>query len=221
MNIVVLVGRVFCLRSFIPESNQGHINGIAKMSTDRPPDTLMPNTQSRKKNHTTIQGGILEDLLDDLNYMSDLLSLPPYAGPRHNFEARMAQKDWEKMYKGEIEKRRALRNLKEKKWLDAKTHGNEVVIRISSNAVVTALKNRIHSTSQKIGEGMKCLLAYDFPVGSDKARKVWLKLIKNLGLEYEQQSLYSTEFDVGLELKALAKAIGVERWTRIYTATDL
>lgn len=181
----------------------------------------MPNAQPDKMNRTTIQGGILEDILDDLNYMSSLLSLPPYAGPRHNFEARMARGDWERMYRGEIEKRRALRNLKKKRWLDAKKHGNQVAIRISSSAVVAALKNRILSTTRKIGEGMKCLLAYDFPIGSDKARKVWLKLVKYLGLIQEQQSLYSTEFDVGEELKALAKATGVERWTRIYTATEL
>lgn len=191
------------------------------MNASRSPDTFMSNEQPDKKNRTTIQGGILEDVLDNLNYISGLLSLPPYAGPRHNFEVRMAQKEWEKMYGGEIKKRRALRDLRKKNWLDAKILGNEVIVSISSSAVVTALKNRILSINRKVGDGMKCLLSYDFPLGSDKARKVWLKLIKNLGLKQEQQSLYSTEFDVGEELMALAKATGVERWTRVYTATEL
>ena len=132
----------------------------------------------------------------------------------------MAQEEWEKMYGGEIKKRRAFRDLRKKKWLDAHVIGNEMLVRISSSAVVEALKNQILSTTKKLDEGLMCLVSYDFPVGSDKARKVWTRLIKYLGLKQEQQSLYSTKLHIGLELKALAKAVGAEKWVLVFFATE-
>lgn len=190
-------------------------------NTKRSPDRFMSKAQSIKKSRASLQGSLLEEILDDLNYMNTLLVLPPYAGPRHNVEARMAREEWERIYGDEIKKRRTLRELRKKKWIDAKTRGKQVIVRVSSDGVVAALKSRILSTSRKIGVGVKCLMSYDFPVGSDKARKVWTRLIKHLGLKQEQQSLYSTEFDVGLELKALAKAVGAERWVRVFVSTEV
>lgn len=221
MNTFVRFEGVFYLCSLIRGPDLFVSFLLSGINAKRSPDRFMFKEQSDKKNPITIQGGILEEILSDLDYVTELLTLPPYAGQRHNFETRMAREEWERMYGGEIKRRRALRDLSSKKWLDAQSRGNKMIIRISSDAIVTALKNRIASTTKILGNGMKCLLSYDFPVGSDKARKVWTRLIKHLGLKQEQQSLYSTEFDVGLELKALAKTVGAERWVRVFVSTEV
>ena len=172
------------------------------------------------KDKPSIQGKVLNEILENLSYINELLELPPYAGRRHSFEARMSWEVWRKMYSGEIKKRRALRDLRKKNWIEAQNTGNEVIVKISSDAIISALKEKIISTTKKLKDRTKCLLTYDFPIGSDNARQLWLRLILRLGLQQEQQSVYSTDLDIGTELKALSKMLGIERWVRVYTAKE-
>jgi hypothetical protein len=182
----------------------------------------MSKHKSQSKKTASVEGQVIEEVLQGLNYVSELLTLPPYAGPRHNVEARMMQDEWKRMYSGDMQKQRALRDLRRKKWLESRNVGNETVVKIYSDAIVAALKNRILSTTKLLKDSI-CLLAYDFPIGfpigADKARKSWHKLLIKIGMKKEQLSLFSTNLDIGIELKALAKALGVEKWVQIYSAS--
>lgn len=186
--------------------------------------TFAPANFMSKQNRTSlrsgsIQVGVLDDLLDHANVIADLLTLPPYAGPRHSFEAHMSQKHWENMYGEERKKKRALKRLREKKWIDDRRKGSEVVVRIHSDAIVSVLKERILSMQEILPEGELCLVSFDFPCGAKKARDRWRHLIKQYGFTLEQQSLYSINKNIDEEMRALAKVLGVERWVQVYRCT--
>lgn len=175
---------------------------------------------SKSKRAKTFQSVILEDILASVDVISELLTLPPYAGPRHNFEYHMARKEWERVYGADIKKKRALREMRKKKWIVDRKKGKEILIKIHSNAIVASLKERVRSQTNKLATGTYCLLSYDFPNGATKARNFWRRLLRSVGLHKEQLSLYSTERDVVNELRALVKALGAERWVRIFTAIE-
>jgi hypothetical protein len=175
---------------------------------------------SKPKESKSIQSKVIGDLLAGFDVVTELLSLPPYAGPRHNFEYHMARKEWERVYGSEIKKRRVVKEMRKKKWIDDRQKGNEIIVRIFSDAIVASLKERIRSTTKKLRKGSVCLLSYDFPNGATKARNFWRRLLRSIGLKKEQLSLYSTERDVLNELRALMKVLGAEKWIRVFLATE-
>ena len=175
---------------------------------------------SKSKESKSIQSKILSDLLAGFDVATELLSLPPYAAPRHHFEYHMARKEWDRVYGAERKKRRILHNMRKKKWIHDRRKGNEIIVRIFSDGIVASLKHRIRSTTKKLRKGTLCLLSYDFPNGATKARNFWRRLLRSVGLRKEQLSLYSTERDVIHELRAVVKVLGAERWIRVFEAIE-
>ncbi len=181
----------------------------------------MSKKEGTKKSKGSIQGSVLDDFLDDLNFITELLTLPAYAGPRHNFEAHIAMKEWEQMYGAERKKRRALNELRKKKWITDRRQGQEIVVRIHADAVVAAIKERIGRIEKKLPGGEMCLVSFDFPNGASKARDRWRFMIKQFGFKGVQLSLYSTERLISEEVLALVKALGAEKWVKVYLAREL
>lgn len=207
MNIFVRFEGIFCLCSL--DANQ-MVSYATFMSTRK---------RSRKRRNP-VQSRVLGDLLDGIDIIGELMSLPPYAGPRHHFEYRMARKEWDRMYEKEIKEQRAFKKLKKKKWIEDRRKGSEVVVKIYSNAVVASLKDEIIKKKEPFTNGFITLLSFDFPNTATKARNQWRGFIRRLGLKKEQLSVYSTTSKVADELCALIKILGAEKWIRVFIAHE-
>lgn len=182
--------------------------------------TFMSSRKPSGKRRESVQSRILGDLLEGIDVVGELMNLPPYAGPRHHFEYHMARKEWDRMYGKEMKERRALKKLREKRWIEDRQTGNGILVRIHSDAVVASLKTQILRTTEVLTDGFMTLLSFDFPNGATKARNQWRGLIRRLGLKKEQLSVYSTTLNVADELCALIKALGAEKWIRVFVAHE-
>ncbi|HLD21061.1 MAG TPA: hypothetical protein VJB64_03110 [Patescibacteria group bacterium] len=177
-------------------------------------------SSSKKQYKQSTRAKIVENLLDGFDVVGELLTLPPYSGPRYNFEYHMAEKEWQKVYGADLKQKRALREMRKRKWITDRKKGDGVIVKLHSDVIVSHLKDRILQKTKQIPNEKVCLLSFDFPNGATKARNKWRGLIRRLGLVKEQLSLYSTKFDIADELVALIKVLELERWIRVFVARE-
>ncbi len=158
---------------------------------------------------------MLCDLLEEVSFLDELLRLPAYCGPRQNVEFQAEWELWQELYGQEKDKRRALRDLRRKKWVNDCRKGDKVIISLSSNALVVALKQRIIQCTEEIEDGKVCMISFDIPEGA-KIRGRWRSLIRTFDFTRVHDSLYSTKYTVINDMRAMVKLLGIEEWVKVF-----
>jgi len=173
---------------------------------------------SKNKQSGSIQGQVLSDLLNEATSVMNVIRLPSYGGPHHNREYRASWDRWHELYGKDMQKRRAIRELRRKNWLKDRRKGDEVLFTMNTDALVSALRQRILSKKDKLPDGFRCYISYDFPNAAEKTRNKWRYMIRCFGFDMQQYSLYSTDLDVQEEIRGIIELLEISDWVQVFVA---
>ncbi len=168
-----------------------------------------------------LRNNVAREILDMLLEGTDLLlewAENPHA-QRRRLRGTLTHEEWEKIF-GDQKRKAALRRLKKKKWIQDRRHGNEVVFELNDKAIVEYLKASIKREPSRPGT-RETLVVFDIPEAARNARKSWRRLLKAVGFQRLQLSVWSSMKDIGDQILALVKALGIEKWVKVYSGTKL
>ncbi len=171
-----------------------------------------------KKNHVPLTRRILDELLPPPRLFGAFLSVPRRQ-QRMYLQSDVSLKDWSKLQET-LKQRRALKDLRKKKWMKERREGNRVIIEFSTDAVIARLKDYIRSYRNKLTGGQVCLVMFDFPNGANAARNMWRSFLVSIGCTRVQLSVWQTDKDVAEELATLSRLLRAEKWVKIYMAKE-
>ncbi len=161
---------------------------------------------------------ILAEVFTELGLLSWSLSRP--ANFRYEyFEGGLSSEAWEALRQNK-KRKQALAGLRHRHWLTTRKAGKEMIVRLSSDALVGGLKQRIQALKKHLPHKQRCLVVFDFPVGVNDARQFWRRFLSSSGFRFEQLSVWITEKDVVSEMRALIRLLGVERWVKLYLVLE-
>jgi hypothetical protein len=165
-----------------------------------------------KRNTSTSE--LLAEILGPIE--SFFMSLPPlpYYSRSNYFKKSFSDAEWEEFVSTK-RKKRAIKLLKEKNYLESKKIGNEMILRISTDGVVKAIQNEIRSESRHLPSYQHCLVIFDFPNGATKARNHWRRILLSVGFSKWQLSVYATRKHVMYETLTLVHLLGLAKWVRV------
>lgn len=162
---------------------------------------------------------ITQDILDMLVEASDLTfewMANPYKQYRR-IQGIMEPEEWNRIFR-ERKKRRALKELKRKKWLSERQEGNRIIYEIEEAAIVHYLKESIRFETSILPTPMTILVTFDFPEAARKARNSFRHLLKQIGFKQKQLSVWFSNKSVANEMHALVHALKLEKWVNVYLA---
>lgn len=136
------------------------------------------------------------------------------------FQGGLSREAWEGLMQTSRQ-RRAVRDLRKKKWIQDREKGDQVIFRIAKEVAVQHIRGKIRATERMLSKGTSVLVLFDFPVGANMARQEWRRFLKSIGCRQEQLSVWSTPLDVGKELAALLILLGLEKWCKVYLGVEI
>ena len=160
---------------------------------------------------------ILEVLLEGTDLLLEWMENPH--AQRRRINGILTHEEWEKLF-GHQKRKSALRRLKKKKWIEDRQLGNGVVFELSCEAVVEYLKASIKREPTRPGN-RETLVVFDIPEAARNARKSWRRLLKKLGFKKVQLSVWSSMKDISDQILGLVKALGIDKWVKVYSGTEL
>ncbi|MBI4435755.1 hypothetical protein HY630_03725 [Candidatus Uhrbacteria bacterium] len=167
------------------------------------------------------KNAIVQEILDMLLEGTELLfewMENPHA-QRRRVRGILTHEEWEKIF-GDQKRNAALRRLKKKKWINDRQLGNDVVFELSNKAIIEYLKGLIKQEPPRPGT-RETLVVFDIPEAARSARTNWRRLLKALGFHKQQLSVWSSMKNIGDQVLALVKALGIEKWVKVYSGTEL
>jgi len=167
------------------------------------------------------KNAVVQEILDMLLEGTELLfewMENPHA-QRRRVRGILTNEEWERIF-GDQNRKAALRRLKKKKWIEDRQLGNDVVFELSNKAIIEYLKGLIKQEPTRPGT-RETLVVFDIPEAARNARKSWRRLLKTLGFHKQQLSVWSSMKDIGDQVLALVKALGIEKWVKVYSGTEL
>ncbi len=168
----------------------------------------------------TVKEEVIELLLGGLDLMGKVVTfVPPYAGPRYMHSTRLPDEVWEQI-QADREKRRVIKDLQEKKWIESKKVGNKMLVEISSHALVQHLKQLVRTKDIELPNDQVCFVMFDFPNGASKARDSWRHFLYSVGFKKFQLSVLSTNKDVADELVAISQLLGIDKWVKVIVGNE-
>ncbi|KKW33074.1 MAG: hypothetical protein UY77_C0006G0011 [Candidatus Uhrbacteria bacterium GW2011_GWA2_53_10] len=96
-----------------------------------------------------------------------------------------------------------------------------MIILLSKDALVVQMKRHIRETKIKLLSGDRCLVIFDFPVGTNQARQSLRVFLISSGFRREQLSVWVSDKDVMLSMRALIRLLGIEPWVKICRAVEV
>ena len=171
------------------------------------------SSRKRKIRYSPLKRGILSKIFFQADLAMWAITRP--ANFRFEYiEGRMPTEEWEKI-NNDARQRRVLRKMKAEKWLSDRKIGDEVVIRLSKNAMLLALQSEIRNQTITLPNRQKCLIIFDFPNAANRARNSWRNLLYSTGFQKYQLSAFITERDVCEPVAALVRVLGLENWVKV------
>lgn len=176
-------------------------------------------TQVMKK-EIPVRRQIVSDLLLGIeNFIADLPPWPTYSRSNY-FQHEIPQERWDQMME-DARKRRAVRDMRAKKFLHDRKKGNQVLIQISTDALVRLIKGNIQSKKATLESNKSILVMFDVPNGASKARDRWRNLLLSCDFKMIQLSVYTTQKEIQKELLTLVRLLGIEKWVSIFVGHEL
>jgi len=127
----------------------------------------------------------------------------------------MEPEEWNRIFR-EKKKRRALKELKRKKWLTERQEGDKVVYELTESAVIQHLKSTIRSTTDVLPEPSIVLVTFDFPEAARRARNSFRYFLKSAGFAQKQLSVWFSTKSILGEMQALIRVLKIEKWVAVY-----
>lgn len=138
---------------------------------------------------------------------------------KHAVLSGLSPTEWREIQE-EKRNRRAIYDLKKRKLLEERTRGQQLVLQLSSDAIIDSLKRRIGANQQALSKNVWCLVLFDFPVGSGTARQFWRRFLATAGFEQIQLSVWGTQCDVAKEIVLLIKLLQAQDWVKVYVGSE-
>lgn len=172
------------------------------------------------KKEIPLRRQIVSDLILGVeNFIADLPPWPTYS--RSNYIQReIPQERWDQMME-DARRRRAIRDMRTKKFLLDKKKGNQILVQISTDALVRLIQSIIQLKKETHGSRTSILVMFDFPVGASKARDRWRNLLLRCDFKMIQLSVYTTQKGIQKELLALVRILGLKKWVSIFVGDEL
>ena len=159
---------------------------------------------------------LLTRLIDEAGMLTWAMTRP--ANFRYVYmQGGLSTKEWDAI-NADLRQRRAIADLRRQKWLTASEKGNEVILRLSSEAFVAQLKSQVRAEKKTLPEGNTCLVVFDFPNAASSARNIWRKFLLSAGFERSQLSVWSSHKDVCAPVFQLIRVLGISKWVSVYRA---
>ncbi len=171
---------------------------------------------SRRKGDLAAE--VLDSVVNGIDFALDWASNPSEFRRKY-FTGQLPTAEWERLTK-QMSRRRAIKRLREKKWLAAKVQGEKLAISLHADAFAAVLKERIRQTDRKCAEGTSCLVLFDFPVGARTSAVSWRRFIYSAGFRKDQLSVWKTDKAVGGLMAALVNVLEAQRWIKVYECTE-
>lgn len=171
-----------------------------------------------KRKEPSVKDEILSALLSAAYLFGEYVT-SGYHGRPNMFSCRVPDVIWKK-WQEDKRRYRALKEMREKKWIHDRLDGREVLVKLHQDAIATGLKACIRKTKKKRSDGRKCLVMFDFPNGASKARNAWRHFLFGAGFVREQLSVWSCHHDVFDLLAALIRCLRIEKWVKVYLVQE-
>lgn len=180
-------------------------------------ETISDKIVPMKKSKGELIRAVVDGLVDGRNEAIDWFNDP------HAYHQRLRgylpQEEWDQLF-GDVKRKRILRQLKKRKWLENRRVGNGVTYSLSHDALVEYLKNSMRKISSKIHRG-EILVAFDFPEAAGRARRDWRRLLKSVGFKQIQLSVWSTVKAVDAQILQLVELLNLQKWVKIYRGYEI
>ncbi len=162
---------------------------------------------------------VMDEILDRIDLAAWALTRP--ANFRYEcLQGGLTLQEWQKINE-DRKRRRAIADLRRKRWLTARKHGNQMIIRLDHDALAACLKAGIRSEKRELPAGQSCLVIFDFPTGANSARASWRRFLISIGCTRTQLSVWKTEKDVCKEIAALTRLLAISRWVQVFQAANI
>ena len=126
-----------------------------------------------------------------------------------------------KEYFDKLKAKRALKDLRNKKWLEMRNKGQEIELRLTDKGERALLKFYIQKQKNDLPNDQKCYVLFDFPVGANKARDKFRYCLKQCGFKKFQDSVWVSKKDVVNYFTALIERLNIAKWVRVVVGTDV
>ena len=115
-------------------------------------------------------------------------------------------------------RRQAIKRLANQKFIKQCKEGERVVLELTEDGKIQALKMLIANCHDHFDGGRICLVYFDIPEAAKSARAAFRRFIKTVGFKYVQGSVWSIEKDVFKEMRYLIGLLKIDRWVEVYIA---
>jgi hypothetical protein len=132
--------------------------------------------------------------------------------------AGMSQAEWQTL-KEDKRRARALKVMKQKKWITDRKQGDRIILSLSTDALTATLKQRIIGCKRKLSRGQTCLVCFDYPVGANQARAFWRRFLKAADFTQVQLSVWGTNKDVATDIVSLVCLTGAGNWVKVFVGS--
>ncbi len=120
-----------------------------------------------------------------------------------------------------LKAKKALRNLRDKKWLEMRRKGQELEVRMTDKGEVALLYLQANQEQKPLPLKQQCYVFYDFPVGANKARDKFRYHLKQCGFKKFQDSVWVSDKDLVDYVVSFVNRLGIANWVKIIVGKDL
>ncbi len=126
----------------------------------------------------------------------------------------------DRMYIKEAEAKRALFQLRRKKFIETRKQGNKIMYRLTDKGRMAALKDKIR-LAEKRKDKKLVIISFDIPEQERGVRSKLRYLLKDLKFVRIQHSLWASEQDIGMLMSRAIADVKADKWVRIFEASEI
>lgn len=131
---------------------------------------------------------------------------------------------WEDMKGEELSRwktKQLLRQLKQRKYIEMKTKGNEILYRLTKKGITEVMLSKIKRQSKLLPKDNFCIICFDIPVAVNDLRWALRRFLKMAGFERLQKSVWYTNRDICDLANIYIKNIKAEDWVKVISASKI
>lgn len=164
-----------------------------------------------------ITGMILIEIFEQCEDANFLRS-HPWAGYSQSIRDDREEYRLRNEYVYQLSRNQAIKRLKEGKYLKACKEGKRVIYILTNSGKARAIQTALKS-SKGLLSNKTCLVSFDFPEVSRKARNYFRYYLKSVGFKFVQGSVWSIDRDVVELMNKLICLLRIKSWVKIYVVT--
>jgi DNA-binding transcriptional regulator PaaX len=156
------------------------------------------------------------DSLIDLGDITFRWAQNPYEFSRE-MHGRISSDEWDRIFCDQRRKR-ALKRLRDKKWIADRRSGTNIQFTLRYDAAVKSIQSKIQTKTTRLPSRTFALVTFDFPEAARRARDAFRLMLKHLSFRQQQLSVWISDKNVVHELELLVRMMKLDKWVRVYRA---